>query len=204
MGFILPVPSSDNPAEYAKALIARKGALETELDSQFSVLSANTSTMSSPLLDSEGFPRADIDVYAVRHARVRIIQLRNDLKEVMDQIAKALEGVYQRREGANDESGPSGEGGAAVNEDEETGLAEEEAMKPFARVDGVAPGSPAADAVSDEPHNLKTSADLYRGGGSHRGYDEKTLFFSLERSPSRRSVVFRCNRWLSLLQSSRT
>ena len=34
--------------------------------------------MDSPLVDSEGFPLASIDVYAVRHARVKIIQLLND------------------------------------------------------------------------------------------------------------------------------
>lgn len=29
--------------------------------------------MDGPLIDSEGFPRADIDIYSVRHARQKII-----------------------------------------------------------------------------------------------------------------------------------
>ena len=77
MGFILPAP--DNPRELARQLMERKDAIQVELDAQFSILSANQSTMQSPLVDREGFPRADIDVFAVRHARVKIIELRNDM-----------------------------------------------------------------------------------------------------------------------------
>lgn len=36
------------------------------------------STMHSPLVTLDGFPRNDIDVLAVRTARVRILELRND------------------------------------------------------------------------------------------------------------------------------
>ena len=149
MGFILPVPASEDPAEQAKALIAHKDALEDELNSQYSVLSANASTMNSPLLDSEGFPRSDIDVYAVRHARVRIIELRNDVKGVMDMIAKALEGVHEAGHRASEEAGPSRDGRDSSSNDMEISRDEEAEIKPFARVDGVAPGSPASDAVSE-------------------------------------------------------
>lgn len=34
--------------------------------------------MNSSLITLDGFPRDDIDVLAVRHARVRLIELRND------------------------------------------------------------------------------------------------------------------------------
>jgi len=60
---------------------------------------------------------------------VRIIELRNDLKAVVDAIGKALEGIYdpaiQRSSQADSSS---------------------ERPKPFAKVDGVAPGSPAEEA----------------------------------------------------------
>ena len=149
MGFILPVPASEssNPAEDVKALIAHKDALETELSSQFSILSTNASTMNSPLVDSDGFPRSDIDVYAVRHARVRIIELRNDLRGVMDVIAKALEGLHEQADRTSEQAGSSRDepAGSQAGDGNEV----EAPVRPFARVDGVAPGSPAADAVSD-------------------------------------------------------
>jgi 26S proteasome non-ATPase regulatory subunit 9 len=129
MGFTLPNPES--PAEQARALISQKDNIEAELETHISILKANNVTMQTPLVDPEGFPRADIDIYAVRGARVRIIELRNDLKSVMDAIAKALEGIYD----------PA----LAVPSAQES--SSRSALKPFARVEAVAPGSPAAEAV---------------------------------------------------------
>jgi len=127
-------------ADTALALMARKDALQAELDSQYSILSNNQCTMNSPLVDPEGFPRADIDVYAVRHARVRIIELRNDMTKLMDDIGKALANVHST---SNTASAPAAVNGAGPS----TGVNGTGAdMKPFARVDGVFPGSPASDA----------------------------------------------------------
>jgi 26S proteasome non-ATPase regulatory subunit 9 len=139
MGYMLPSP--DSPSERARSLIARKEALEAELEAQGSILKANNTDMRQPLVDREGFPRDDIDVWAVRHARVRIIELRNDLAALMDEIAKSLETVYRRSpplpvEGEASRSGATTASGEAIAE-----------LLPFARVNGVAPGSPAADAV---------------------------------------------------------
>jgi len=36
----------------------------------------------------------DIDVYTIRMARVRIIELRNDMEAIMDDIGKGLQGIY--------------------------------------------------------------------------------------------------------------
>lgn len=128
MGLILPNP--DSPMEQARTLMAQKDDIETQLEAQISILKANDVTMQTPLVDREGFPRADIDVYAVRNARVRIIELRNDLTAVTDALAKALEVVYDP---------------ALVKQ--EVGSGSETALKPFAVVEGVAPGSPAFEAV---------------------------------------------------------
>lgn len=146
MGFVLPSP--DSPREKARVLIERKDTLQTELDTQFAILSSHSSTMNSPLVDSDGFPRADIDVYAVRHARVRIIELRNDINAVMDDIAKALQSVHSN----SASSSPSGPSVNSISSSHGASSGdrniEEADLLPFARVDGVAPGSPAASAVS--------------------------------------------------------
>ncbi|KAH9080670.1 hypothetical protein EDB83DRAFT_2503647 [Lactarius deliciosus] len=137
MGYTLPSP--DSPTERARELMARKDAIEAELEAQGSILRANNTDMRQPLVDREGFPRSDLDVWAVRHARVRIIELRNDLTALMDEIAKTLETIYSRSltppmEGRGDGTTVMG-----------TEAAPSEPL-PFARVNGVAPGSPAADA----------------------------------------------------------
>jgi hypothetical protein len=143
MGYMLPSP--DSPSERARSLIARKDALEAELEAQGSILKANNTDMRQSLVDREGFPRDDLDVWAVRHARVRIIELRNDLAALMDEIAKTLETVYRRSPPPQVESDRSGATTAAsATVSGETTTSE---LLPFARVNGVAPGSPAADAV---------------------------------------------------------
>ncbi|KAG6854650.1 hypothetical protein C0991_003298 [Blastosporella zonata] len=115
--------------EHAKALIERKTNIEEQIEAQISILKANDSTLQTPLVDADGFPRADIDVYAVRSARVHIIELRNDLSAVTNDIAKALETIYNPATAPKDNEPDSG--------------AE---PRPFAKVNAVAPGSPAADA----------------------------------------------------------
>jgi 26S proteasome non-ATPase regulatory subunit 9 len=125
------LPSPDSPAEQTRTLINQKSNIEAELESHISILKANNVTMQTRLVDAEGFPRADIDIYAVRGARVRIIELRNDLKAVVDAIGKALEGIYD----------------PAIQRSSQIDSSSERPLKSFAKVDGVAPGSPAAEAV---------------------------------------------------------
>ena len=125
----------DGPLKKARELMARKDVIELELETQLSILKAENVTMQTPLVDSEGFPRADIDVWAVRTARVKIIELRNDLRDIMDAIGKALEGVYAPPLTAVADSSESRHEKA------------QDTLKPFSKVEGVAPGSPASEAV---------------------------------------------------------
>jgi hypothetical protein len=63
---------------------------------------------------------------------VRVIELRNDLKAVMNEIGKVLEHVYDPTAAPTQDAGDAD---AALS------------LSPFARVDAVAPSSPASDAV---------------------------------------------------------
>ncbi|KAH8825371.1 hypothetical protein DL96DRAFT_1612974 [Flagelloscypha sp. PMI_526] len=119
---------SSSMMDHARTLMARKEKIEAEIEAHGSVLRTNNSTMQSPLVDAQGFPRDDVDIYAVRTARVRIIELRNDLKQVMNDIGKALEGVYQ----------PTLEDQVESTDGED--------LIPFARVNAVSPSSPASEA----------------------------------------------------------
>lgn len=50
--------------------------------------------LTGKLVDEEGFPRADIDLYAVRGARHRLHVLKTDYMEVRDQIEKELHALH--------------------------------------------------------------------------------------------------------------
>ncbi|KAI9443093.1 hypothetical protein H4582DRAFT_2109507 [Lactarius indigo] len=112
MGYTLPSP--DSPTERARELMAPQG----------SILRANNTDMRQPLVDREGFPRSDLDVWA----------------SLMDEIAKTLETIYSRLPTPPVEG--HGDGTTSVMGTE----AAPSEPPPFARVNGVAPGSPAADA----------------------------------------------------------
>ena len=123
--------TSTDPVYDLDTLITLKSTIEAEIETQVAILRMNNSTLSSPLTDGEGFPRPDIDVWAVRHARVKIIRLRNDLSSSMDKIAIALEDLHASRLAGAD-------GDAEIPQ----------SLLPFAKVDAVAPESPAQLAVS--------------------------------------------------------
>ena len=103
-------------------------------------------TMNTPLVDPEGFPRADIDVYAIRHARVALNRLRNDHRDVVDRLGRVLEQVYAV---GSTPSAEEGDKGKMVNGDGpsrvEVPVVREQ---PLARVNLVSDASPAATAVS--------------------------------------------------------
>jgi 26S proteasome regulatory subunit N4 len=124
-----------------------RAARQFELEAQGSILKANNADMRQPLVDREGFPRDGLDVWAVRHARVRIIELRNDLAALMDEIAKTLETVYRRSPPPQTEGEGTSRSGATTTSATFSGEATISGLLPFARVNGVAPDSPAADAV---------------------------------------------------------
>lgn len=94
--------------------------------------------MDGKLVDSEGYPRADIDLYKVRTARQQIICLSNDYKTVLSQLEDEIAAVHAKsREVA------SSNGGATATA----------TRPPFARITQVDAGSPAHEAglcVGDE------------------------------------------------------
>ncbi|KAF7314323.1 Nas2-N domain-containing protein [Mycena kentingensis (nom. inval.)] len=116
------------PAEAARVLMKRKDDIDAELRLHAQILSDQGVTLDSPLVDADGFPRGDIDIYRVREARKKIIELRNDRTTVMDALSLVLEQVFD----------PS-----TISPEPET---PPQRGKPFAKVDGLSPGSPAAEA----------------------------------------------------------
>lgn len=104
--------------------------------------------METPLLTSDGFPRADIDVYTVRRTRVDIIRLENDLKALLAEIDVALQEHFR----SNSHSQPAGANGHA-----------EVRLIPFAVIDMVNENSPASKA------GLEVNDEVLKFGICHAG-----------------------------------
>nr|XP_006640292.1 PREDICTED: 26S proteasome non-ATPase regulatory subunit 9 [Lepisosteus oculatus] len=132
--------------DYVKNLVKKKDEIEEQIKAYYDVLEDQKGVgMDGPLVDVEGYPRADVDVFQVRTARHNISCLQNDHKAIMLEIEEALHQLHAREKAKR-----------AWDEAE----AREEAMEqarsppqPFARVDAITPGSPASLAglhVGDE------------------------------------------------------
>lgn len=86
-----PRPAGVDARAHALALIERKRAIEDELATYSDVLRSQGADFDTQLLTFDGYPRADIDVAAIRTARSRIVRLRNDLHALNAALAKQLE-----------------------------------------------------------------------------------------------------------------
>ncbi|ORZ31462.1 hypothetical protein BCR44DRAFT_56126 [Catenaria anguillulae PL171] len=128
----------------AQALIREKDDLERTLKELNDILASHGVGMDDTLVDSDGFPRADVDIYAIRHARAEIIRKRNDLKDIYSSIAAALEAVHQAPLDP-DPLDPSASSSSSSSSKVEAVPSQPE-LVPFARVNAVSPDSPAAEA----------------------------------------------------------
>ena len=77
------------------ALNREREALEKEmLDLTEALQAGNMGGVSTPLVDSEGFPRADVDVFATRTMRHRLAVLNTDHKALMARIEQGLHALH--------------------------------------------------------------------------------------------------------------
>ncbi|XP_074015673.1 26S proteasome non-ATPase regulatory subunit 9 isoform X2 [Numenius arquata] len=133
-----PITISD-----VQQLVKRKDEVEAQIKACYELLEGQKGVgMEEPLVDAEGFPRDDIDLYQVRTARHNIICLQNDHKALMKQVEEALHQLHAREK-------------EKQARDEAEALAEamsqaQSLPQAFAKVNAVTPGSPASISVDDE------------------------------------------------------
>eukprot|EP00892_Ulva_mutabilis_P009138 jgi/Ulvmu1/6597/UM003_0234.1 len=130
-------PSIESQREQAKRLDARKKIMEVRLGE---ILSELDSMPGSPglydsLVDSEGYPRSDVDIMRTRQLRQEHIMLHNDLRSAMDELHKVLNSIHGSMRNAAT-SPPDAQAQSAFKSDAV-------ASAPFAVVQAVAPKSPA-------------------------------------------------------------
>ncbi|XP_032054804.1 26S proteasome non-ATPase regulatory subunit 9 [Aythya fuligula] len=123
-------------------LVRQKDELEARIRACYELLRDSGVGPDEPLVDAEGFPRADIDVYRVRAARHSIACLQNDHKALMKQVEEALHQLHAREKEkqAKDQAEALAEA-LSQSQSQDQGLAQPQA---FARVNAVTPESPAS------------------------------------------------------------
>ncbi|WWC70088.1 uncharacterized protein I206_104035 [Kwoniella pini CBS 10737] len=145
----LPLPHPEayegEPREYARALMQRKDDIEKEIETLKDVLNSHGVTPQTQLVDNEGYPRGDIDIYAIRHARASLVRLQNDRNAVSDLLAMALQGAFSRPSNSDSQSIPNGNL-SHTGTNGHVLPAEQWPEKPIAKVNSVAPSSPASQA----------------------------------------------------------
>jgi len=83
-----------------KNLIAQRQSLEAEADAIFSELTSKgpngepPAGIKTPLVDSEGFPRNDIDLVNATSKRGRLAVINNDYKVLMSKIEELLHRIH--------------------------------------------------------------------------------------------------------------
>ncbi|XP_077376643.1 26S proteasome non-ATPase regulatory subunit 9 [Festucalex cinctus] len=128
-----------------KNLIQKKDDIEEQIKAYHDVLEDQGVGLNGPLVDAEGYPRADVNLYQIRTARHNISCLQNDHKAIMVEIEAALHRLHAREKAKRQHD---------QTEALEEAMEYQETLPPaFARVDAVSQGSPASAAglkVGDE------------------------------------------------------
>lgn len=147
----------------AMNLMEKRSGIEAEMNVIIQRLSQPGGPgLSGNLLDSEGFPRADIDIPAVRADRQRLSELRNDYEDITEKINQKIQVLHSAKlapisdsvkaPGLNAQEGivnlgtsssfgnPIAGGSNSMDVDVVVSTG-----RPFAMVDEITEGSPAAE-----------------------------------------------------------
>lgn len=73
----------------------QRHALEKTIADAVALLNATPVGLHGPLVDEEGFPRGDVDLYAVREARHTLATATNDLHDVEDLLYQLLGDLHE-------------------------------------------------------------------------------------------------------------
>jgi 26S proteasome non-ATPase regulatory subunit 9 len=155
-----------------QAVEAEMGALIADLTSR-GPTGAPPAGLDTPLVDTGGYPRADVDVYAVRGKRQRLNCLRTDRRALQQQLEAALVELHSRPARAEAAEAPAS---TTANDQAAAATvpAPPAALEPFARIAEVVAGSPADGA------GLRAGDIVLRFGrdvvaSNHRGLEALAL-----------------------------
>ncbi|XP_068461448.1 26S proteasome non-ATPase regulatory subunit 9 [Clinocottus analis] len=178
-----------------KNLVKQKDDIEEQIKAYYDVLEDQGVGVEGALVDSEGFPRADVNVYQIRTARHSISCLQNDHKAIMVEIEEALHKLHAREKAKREKDEPGAQG---------EGMEQQVTLPPpFARVDAVTQGSPACGAglrVGDEviefgSVNTKNFQNLQNIASVVQHSDGKPLRVTVIRDGQKAQMSLTPQRW---------
>lgn len=145
-----------------RELQSKRESLEQEADAIHSELmnpgpnGQKAAGINDSLIDANGFPRSDIDIYRIRGLRNRLSIINTDYKNVMLEIEKELQIIHTNVQDASEFLGEPGSGlsqappSATMNHSSSsppTSSNDQHAIAiAMAKIDEVTPGSPADNA----------------------------------------------------------
>ena len=156
--------SSSSPRERLSRLMAQRDALEAEAEAIASELNSPgpegqpPAGIKTPLVDVEGFPRGDIDLFNVRNKRQRLAVINTDHKALMLEIGATLQALHREQEPSSASSGSSTSSSSSGNSSSSSSVGGSSrrggsgpevvtvTSKAFAVIDEILEGSPAATA----------------------------------------------------------
>ncbi|MED6211909.1 hypothetical protein PIB30_078079 [Stylosanthes scabra] len=147
------------------SLIDKRTVIEAEMNSIIARLTQpGAPGLSGNLVDSEGFPRTDIDIPAIRAERRRLAELRNDHNEITEKINQNIQILHAARvrNKSSSKSSDNGDGSDTQMSSTVDAVASTPqnillrhspdsmdvdvlVSRPFAMVDEIADASPAAE-----------------------------------------------------------
>ncbi|XP_076843210.1 26S proteasome non-ATPase regulatory subunit 9 [Brachyhypopomus gauderio] len=182
--------------EDVQRLIKQKDELEEQIKAYYDVLEDQGDVgMQAPLVDVEGYPRSDVDLFQIRTARHSISCLQNDHKAIMVEIEDALHRLHARERAKQEQD----QAGAPVETTDQL----PSLPSPFARVDAVTQGSPAHQAgllTGDEiiefgSVNTSNFQNLQNIGSVVQHSEGKSLSVAVVRNGQRLQLGLTPQRW---------
>lgn len=86
-----------NTSQHYEILVQKKAEIEEQIKEYNDVLiRENNIGMTGELIDKEGYPRSDIDIYKVRLARQQINRLKNDYNALLVEIEQELVNIHSK------------------------------------------------------------------------------------------------------------
>ncbi|XP_003633172.1 26S proteasome non-ATPase regulatory subunit 9 isoform X2 [Vitis riparia] len=131
----------------AMALMDRRTELEAQMNAIIQRLcQPGGPGISGSLVDSEGFPRSDIDIPTVRAERQRLAELRNDYKDITEKINENIQLLHSARLAPRSSLHKDLASHNVLPRDTLTAMDVDATVSlPFAVVDEIAEASPAAE-----------------------------------------------------------
>lgn len=176
-----------NTSTHYEYLVQKKADIEDQLNEYNEILTReNNIGMTGELIDKEGYPRSDIDIYKVRLARQQINRLKNDYGALLVEIEKELVNIHSKFK-EEDKPGEFVQKTIPVSNEQ---IIEH---KPFAKITQVDSDSPSAEAGLKPDDEIiqfgpflhsNTQKSLIEIGAHVRNSEDKVILVKIQRNDS--------------------